>query len=124
MTKILLWFFFLSFTSITSLHASDQRALLFRGNCTTCHFEHITLSAPSVQKFKESYLSAFPIKKDFIEYMSQWVFKPNKKNSIMPDDIKKHGLMPELGYDISTLKEISAYIFETDFSKIDDGHQE
>ena len=109
---------------VTSLSAVDNRALLFHGNCTTCHFEQKTVSAPSVIEFKENYLRAFPIKEDFIEYMSKWVFKPNAKTSIMLDAIKKHELMPELGYDLSTLREISSYIYDTDFTKKHEGHKD
>jgi hypothetical protein len=35
----------------------------------------------------------------------------------MHDAIKKHGLMPDLGFDKETLRDISAYIYETDFTK-------
>ena len=105
------------------LNASDNRALLFHGNCTTCHNEQKTISAPSVMEFKKNYLRAFPRKKDFVDYMSAWVVKPNKETSIMLDAIKKHKLMPELGYDLSTLEEISAYIYDTDFTKEHEGHK-
>ena len=56
--------------------------------------------------------------------MSKWVFKPNAKTSIMLDAIKKHELMPELGYDLSTLREISSYIYDTDFTKKHEGHKD
>ena len=73
--------------------------------------------------FKHNYLMAFPKKRDFIEHMSKWVLKPNRDGSIMHQAIQKHGLMPELGYDLSTLREISAYIYETDFTKKHEGHK-
>lgn len=102
---------------LLALHveASDMNSLMFNGNCITCHKETKTVSAPSVVKFKAVYLNAFPNKKDFVEYMSNWVLNPNKETSLMRDAIKKHGLMPHLGFDIDTLKDISAYIYETDF---------
>ncbi|MEA2100057.1 MAG: cytochrome C [Campylobacterota bacterium] len=109
---------------ISQLNATDMRSLLFHGNCTTCHFEKKAVSAPSVMEFKESYLRAFPIKKDFVEYMSKWVLKPNKETSIMLDAIDKHELMPELGFDLTTLMEISSYIYDTDFTKEHEGHKE
>ena len=114
---------FFSLLFISTVEAADMRALLFHGNCVTCHFETTTESAPSVVDFKENYLRAFPLKNDFIEYMSKWILKPNKETSIMADAINKHGLMPELGYDLSTLKEISAYIYDTDFAKEHEGHK-
>ena len=33
----------------------------------------------------------------------------------MSDAIKKYELMPELGYDIDTLRSIAEYIYDTDF---------
>ncbi|QOY53495.1 cytochrome C [Candidatus Sulfurimonas baltica] len=89
---------------------------MFNGNCITCHKETQTISAPSVVKFKEVYKNAFPEKEEFINYMSTWVFNPKAESSLMQDSIQKHGLMPHLSYDIDTLKEISAYIYETDFT--------
>ena len=115
--------FCLTLFFISLLSAADMRSLLFHGNCTTCHFETKTVSAPSVVTIKENYLRAFPIKKDFIEYLSLWVVKPNKETSIMLDAIKKHGLMPELGFNINTLREISSYIYDTDFTKKHEGHK-
>ena len=47
--------------------------------------------------------------------MSKWITKPNKETSIMLQSVNKHELMPELGYDESVLREISAYIYDTDF---------
>ncbi len=116
-------FFTLSLLFVSSLNAGDMRSLLFHGNCITCHDEHKSISAPSIDEIKENYLRAFPLKKDFIAYMSVWVVKPNTETSIMLDAIKKYELMPELGFDKSTLHEISSYIYDTDFSKEHEGHK-
>jgi len=108
---------------ISSLNAADIRSLLFHGNCITCHAEHKSISAPSIDEIKENYLRAFPDKKDFVAYMSEWIVSPSKKSSIMLDAIKKYELMPELGFDLSTTQDISAYIYDTDFSKEHEGHK-
>ena len=108
----------------SSLEADSLGSLFFHGNCITCHKELKAVSAPSVMDFRENYLRAFPKKEDFVEYMSQWVEHPNEESSIMQDAIKKYELMPELGFEKSTLKIISAYIYETDFSKLHEGHEE
>ena len=102
--------------SFYSLHADDMSSLLFNGNCITCHKETKTLSAPSVVKFKAVYKNVFSTKEEFVNYMSTWVLNPKKETSLMHDAIKKHGLMPHLGFDIETLRDISAYIYETDFT--------
>ena len=98
------------------LQADNISSLLFNGNCITCHKEAKTVSAPSVVEFKKRYKSAFPNKDDFVKYMSEWVQNPNKTTSLMHDSIKKHGLMPNLCYDIETLRDITSYIYDTDFT--------
>jgi hypothetical protein len=102
--------------------ADNVGSLLFNGNCLTCHNETKTISAPSVLEFKDRYLNAFSTKEAFVSYMSKWVKNPDEKTSLMQDAIKKHGLMPELGFDMQTLIDISVYIYETDFNKRGGGH--
>ncbi len=102
---------------IVNLQANNYGALLFNGNCTTCHFETKTISAPSVVEFKKRYKEAFLNREDFIENMATWVQHPDAKTSIMLDAIEKHELMPELGFDEDTLKQIISYIYDTDFTK-------
>ena len=91
--------------------------LLFNGNCVTCHHETQSISAPSIQEVQENYKQAFPNKKEFVAYMSQWVLKPTLSGSLMVDSVKNYGLMPELGYRKDVLEEIAEYIYEKDFSK-------
>jgi len=103
-----------TFLLLTNLAFADNGSLLFNGNCATCHFTDKASSAPTIHQVRQRYLKAFPDKKDFVEYMSNWVVKPNKETSLMHDMIDKYGLMPELGYDKSTLKEITTYIYKGD----------
>jgi len=110
--------------TLSSLEADSLGSLLFHGNCITCHEEVKAVSAPSVMEFRENYLRAFPQKKDFVEYMSKWVEHPDEQKSIMQNAIKKYDLMPELAFEKSTLELISEYIYETDFSKVHEGHEE
>ena len=105
------------------LHATNYDALLFHGNCTTCHFENKAVSAPSVVAFRARYISVFPQKKDFVDYMTTWIVQPREETALMPDAIEKHGLMPEMAFDSETLKTISAYIYDTNFSKKHEGHK-
>jgi len=97
------------------IQANDMSSLLFNGNCITCHKETKTISAPSVVEFKKNYKDAFSTKEDFVKFMTAFVLNPTKEKSIMQGSIKKHGLMPHLCYDEEMLKDISSYIYETDF---------
>jgi len=108
-------YLFLFFIFINSLYGDNMSSLLFNGNCITCHKENETISAPSVVKFKEVYKNAFPKKEDFVEYMSKWVVNPDERTSLIDKAIKKHGLMPHLGFDEDMLRDISSYIYDTDF---------
>ena len=103
--------------SSVSLFASNLGETFFSGNCTSCHNITTPNSAPSIKEIKQHYIKEFPQKDAFVLFMSEWVSSPNAKTSIMPHSIKKYGLMPELGYDMDTLKEISKYIYETNFDK-------
>lgn len=95
---------------------SSYGALLLQGNCTTCHFETQEVSAPSLKSIKQIYIKKYKDKNSFVLAMSQWVMVPNIKNALMQDMIKKFGLMPELGYDEESLKQISEYIYKNDFN--------
>ena len=103
---------------ITTYLNANYQELLFNGNCVTCHrTDNLNKSAPTIMEIQKRYKDAFPNKKDFISYMSKWVYKPDEKTSIMQDAINTYKLMPELAYDMDTLKEISSYIYENDFNK-------
>jgi len=104
--------------SFISLHAADTMgALLFHGNCTTCHFELQNKSAPAMIEVRKRYMQAFPDKKDFVKYLSEWVDNPSAEKSIMQDAIAKYELMPQLAYEKDVLQEIAAYIYDTDFTQ-------
>lgn len=90
-------------------------ALLFNGNCITCHHETLSISAPSIREIVIHYKTAFPLKEDFVHYMSVWVKKPKEETSIMLDAVNTYELMPDLSYEISTLEEIASFLYDKDF---------
>lgn len=109
-------FIFLAFI-LTSAFC-NYKQLLFNGNCITCHkVDNLNKSAPTIQELKQRYISAFPKKEDFVEYMSTWVVKPDENTSLMLDAIEKYKLMPELAFDKATLEEIAEFIYENDFKE-------
>ena len=109
--------------SLLSLQANDMGALLFHGNCVTCHYELESKSAPAMIEVRKRYKSAFPRKKDFVKYLSEWVYNPSAETSIMQDAIEKYELMPQLAYEKDVLQEIAAYIYDTDFTKTHTYHR-
>lgn len=104
------------------LLANDISSLLFHGNCVTCHHETKSISAPSATEIRTRYKDAFKNKEEFVLYMTGWVLNPSYDGSLMHDAIKKHGLMPELGFDEETLKTVCEYIYETDFKEEERTH--
>jgi cytochrome c551/c552 len=98
----------------TSLYADDG-ALLFNGNCVTCHNATQEQSAPSMKVIRERYLLAFSKKKEFVHYMAAFIVHPREDISIMSDKIKKYEIMPTLGYEKSVAQEIASYVYETKF---------
>ncbi len=98
----------------TSLgYADSYGRLLLYGNCITCHHETKNISAPSLKMIKQRYHEAFGEKKEFVNYMVNWVYKPFHEGSIMQDMIEKYEIMPELGYDKDTLEKIATYLYES-----------
>ncbi len=96
--------------SPTTWGAGDG-ALLFNGNCATCHHLEKASSAPTIYEVRQRYLQAFPNKKDFIQYLSEFVLKPSTDKSLMLDQIEKYGLMPQLAYERDVVAEIAEYIY-------------
>ncbi len=108
---------FLLLSLLVMLVQADEGELLFQGNCVTCHYPNKSVSAPSMQKVRETYKTAFKDKKDFVYYMSTWVLHPSHDTAMMSDAVKKYKLMPQLAYEKEVLEEIASYIYKTDFSK-------
>ncbi len=98
-----------------SLNATPLGETLFNGNCITCHEIHTTNSAPSIKEVKVRYHKAFDSKEKFVTFMVEWITKPDAKKALMPEAIKKHGLMPLLGYDKESLTEIATFLYEHPF---------
>lgn len=94
------------------LHAAPRGEMLFNGNCITCHALENSPSAPSVKEIHTRYKKAFDSKEQFVNAMARWIIKPDAKTALMPEAVKKYGLMPELGYDKETLNEIASYLYD------------
>lgn len=115
MKKILIFCFVLSMQLY-----SNENKLLFFGNCIACHGEVNGLAAPRMIEIKGYYLMKYPKRESFVKHMSTWLSHPNQKNSLLPEAIKKHKIMPYLAIDKETLEKICTYIYEhDDFGVID-----
>ncbi|MCK9546708.1 MAG: cytochrome C, partial [Sulfurospirillaceae bacterium] len=101
----------LSFFTLFSY--ANMGEILYQGNCHTCHGYDKANSAPSAKAIQQRYKEVFEEKEAFIDFMREWIKLPKEESALMPDEIRKHGLMPILGYDDFTLNEVGNYLFET-----------
>jgi cytochrome c551/c552 len=97
------------------LNASPSGETLFQGNCLTCHDDTKTISAPAIKEVQARYKQTFETKESFSAFMVAWVSAPNAQTALMPQAVKKYGLMPLLGYDQESLEAIAAFLYEKHF---------
>ena len=94
------------------LMSAGMYETIFDGNCGSCHTVNDASSAPLIQNIIKKYKEKYPAKKEFVKALSNWVYSPNKKNSLFPKAIKHYSLMPELGIDKDTLQGIATYLYD------------
>ena len=97
------------------MYAISLGETLFNGNCVTCHKIDTPNSAPTIVEVQARYKKALPSKEAFVTFMAKWVEKPEAKTALMPEAIAQFGLMPELGFDNETLREIGLFLYEKRF---------
>lgn len=112
MTKFLLLCLFAFY-----LYGASSGETFFNGNCVTCHTPSDATAAPTSVEIQKTYKKAFATKEKFVEFMATWVGKPDAKTALMPEAIAKYSLMPELGLDQATLKEIASFFYDAPLSK-------
>jgi len=98
-----------------TMYAISLGETLFNGNCVTCHKIDTPNSAPTIVEVQARYKKALPSKEAFVTFMAKWVEKPEAKTALMPEAIAQFGLMPELGFDNETLREIGLFLYEKRF---------
>ncbi len=108
---------FMIFFPLCAQTSTQYAKLLFNGNCVTCHEIGRSLSAPSINSVQSRYKAIFPAKREFVSYMTRWVANPDARTAVMEKAVKRYGVMPQLGYDKDTLRQIAAYIYEAEFSQ-------
>jgi cytochrome c551/c552 len=97
------------------MYAISLGETLFNGNCVTCHTIDIPKSAPTIVAIQQLYNKSFSTQDAFVAFMAKWVQKPDAKTALMPEAVVQYGLMPELGFDSDSLKEIARFIYEKQF---------
>ena len=89
---------------------------LLENNCFSCHNVDPKAKnkiAPDMKLVKEAYLKNNESLEDFTRTLTSHVQNPSEENSKMPEAIKKFGLMPKMLFTDAQLKDVAAYLFET-----------
>lgn len=98
---------------------------MFESNCLTCHAhhgkkhgkEHGQRKAPPIFAVKKHYMESYPERKDFIKQVSQWAKNPRADKAKLVHAVEKFGLMPAQDLKKKELRDIAAYIYDTEFKK-------
>lgn len=90
--------------------------------CENCH--HPTANpdnrlAPPLEIAKRNYLALYPDKESFVEAMTSFVVTPTAEQAELHSDVDNFGVMDPLGYSEEQVREVSAYIYDTDLQKPD-----
>lgn len=101
---------------MSPVQASQDGKSLFESLCMSCHVvSGQPTVAPPVFGMKNHVVQAYPGREDFINYIVQWVQQPDASNSLMPGAVRRFGVMPALPYPEEQVREIAAFLFDTDF---------
>ena len=91
---------------------------LMEEKCYVCHSPKIAeeqLIAPPMIAIKEAY--NFATEKEFTEKFIHFIQQPSKENALMPDAVKKYGVMPYQGYNKEDLALMASYIYNNEIEK-------
>jgi len=97
------------------MYAISLGETLFNGNCVTCHTIDTPSAAPTIVAIQHRYNKSLPTRDAFVAFMVKWVQKPDAKTALMPEAVAQYGLMPELGFDSDSLKEMALFVYEKQF---------
>ncbi len=108
---------FLSVFFISSALASDDGKSLYHSLCESCHVpEGQPTLAPPLFGMKNHIMGRYPAREDFINYVVNWVKKPDATRSLMPGAVKRFGVMPAFPYVEDQLRAVAAFIYDSDLT--------
>jgi cytochrome c553 len=105
--------------SILDANLSNGFNLLDK-NCFSCHSPkgaHDARIAPPMMAIKKHYIDEKTSLDAFSEDLISFVQNPIEENSKMPGAIEKFGVMPKMEFSKKDLRDIAAYIYETELEE-------
>lgn len=104
----------------TGFHQSeaDIKALgMLQRQCLGCHHPYRELPgqvATPLNQIRKEYLDRLDSKDQFIKGVSTFMVNPSSGISLMPEEVKKYGLMPKMNLPGEDLHQIAGYIYDFD----------
>lgn len=90
--------------------------------CYECH--HPTAApdnriAPPLEIAKRNYLASSSSKAEFVQMMTNFIKAPSEEDAVLHGEVEDFGLMDQLGYSETQIRDIAIFIYETDLEKPD-----
>lgn len=98
----------------------EQAFTLLKTKCYTCHTPNGSMSqrlAPPMEAVKRHYISSETTKEEFTNEVVGFVLNPSLSNSKMRGAINRFGLMPQLNFEESELKQIAEFLYTNEIEK-------
>jgi mono/diheme cytochrome c family protein len=107
----------LSMFFISPAFASTDGKTLYKTLCSSCHVpEGQPTLAPPLFGMKNHVMGRYPAREDFINYVVNWVKKPDASRSLMPGAVNRFGVMPAFPYEEDQVRAIAAFIYDSDLT--------
>jgi nitrate reductase cytochrome c-type subunit len=91
---------------------------LMENKCYVCHnpkLKEDELIAPPMIAIKEAY--HFDNEEEFTQAFKAWLNNPNPSRSLMPEAVKKYGVMPYQAYNEETILAIASYLYNNEIER-------
>lgn len=108
----------LSLSFSFSAAAEDGQAL-YTGLCSGCHkLVPPPTIAPPFFGIKKNLLRTLPERDAFVNFVVDYVNKPDAAKSLMPDAVARFKLMPALPYPEAKVRAVAEFIYDTDLFSV------
>ncbi len=99
--------------------AAEDGQALYTALCSGCHKLVPPPSiAPPFFGVKRNLLRTLPDREAFVNFVTDYVHKPDAAKSLMPDAVDRFKLMPALPYPEDKVRAVAEFIYDTDLFSV------